>query len=235
MSSRNAPCGKSVTGRAFRLLNLARFWSERPMRRSRSALALGLALAAVMASVAAGAPVPLGPAAVPAGHYVLDNRHASLVAHVMHEHVSYYVLRFDRMRASFDYDPAHPEATKLVASVDTTSLDVNGDWAESFQRQFLKADRFPQATFASTQVELTGETSAKMTGELTLMGVTRPVTFDVTLTGSAHEMLPLPFGQRAVGFQAVTTIRRSTFGSTAFQGMVGDEVTLTIEAEFDKQ
>jgi polyisoprenoid-binding protein YceI len=74
-----------------------------------------------------------------------------------------------------------------------------------------------------------------MTGELTLMGVTKPVTFNVTLIGAGHEPLPLPLGRRAAGFEATTTIKRSDFGSTFLNNMVGDDVTLQIEAEFERR
>ena len=198
------------------------------------ALAAVLALAAP-AAIAADSPQQLGPASIPAGHYVMDKRHTSLTVRVNHEHVSLSTLRFDRMDGSFDYDPAHPEATHLTANVDPTSLDVNGDWAKEFQERFLQASKFPQATFVSTAARAIGGAHGTLTGNLTLMGVTRPVTLDVILVGSAHEQFPLPFGQQAVGFEATTTIKRSDFGSNAFQGMVGDEVTLTFEAEFDKK
>ncbi|HLY80639.1 MAG TPA: YceI family protein, partial [Caulobacteraceae bacterium] len=76
-----------------------------------------------------------------------------------------------------------------------------------------------------------------MTGDLTLMGVTKPVTFAVTLVGAGHEVLPLPLGRRAAGFEATTTFKRSDFGSNYLLngGLVGDEVTLQIEAEFEKK
>jgi len=201
---------------------------------SRTALVAALALVIPLAA-AADPPAPLGPAAIPRGHYTLDPRHTSVVAKVMHEGVSLYVLRFDRMNGGFDYDPAHPEATQLTASVDPASLDVNGDWAKDFADKFLKVGQFPQASFVSTSAQALGGPQGTLTGNLTLMGVTKPVTFNVTLTGSAHEMLPVPFGQRGVGFEAVTTFQRSDFGSTYFKGPVGDEVTLTIDAEFDEK
>jgi polyisoprenoid-binding protein YceI len=202
---------------------------------SRSALAIAPAFVIPLSAAAADQPVPLGPGAVPAGHYVIDPRHTTVTARVMHEGVSLYVLRFDRMDGSFDFDPAHPEATHLTASVDPASLDVNGDWAKEFSDKFLKAGQFPQASFVSTAVQSLGGPQGTVSGNLTLMGVTRPVTFNVTLTGSAHESLPPPFGVRAAGFEAVTTIKRSDFGSTYVQGQVGDDVTLTIDAEFDKK
>ncbi len=172
---------------------------------------------------------------VPGGHWVLDPRHSSVVARVQHMGVSLYTLRFDRMDASFDYDPAHPEAARVQASVDPASLDVGADYSKDFANEFLAADKFATATFTSTEIRPGQGNQGTMSGNLTLMGVTRPVTFNVSLIGTGHEVLPLPLGQRAAGFEATTTIKRSDFGSTYLSNLVGDEVTLTIEAEFDKR
>jgi len=173
----------------------------------------------------------------PGGHYVIDPRHASVVARVKHMGVSLYNLRFDTFDASFDYDPAHPEATRLSASVDPASLDVNADYAKQFAEEFLSASKFPKATFTATQMQTAGDGTGTMTGNLTLMGVTKPVTFNVTLIGAGHEVLPIPLGRRAAGFEATTTITRSDFGSSYLLNgdLVGDAVTLQIEAEFEKK
>jgi polyisoprenoid-binding protein YceI len=196
--------------------------------------AAALAVLAIFSPpTALAAEPPLGPAAIPPGHYELDKRHASLTASVKHQGVSLYVLRFDKLDASFDYDPAHPEATHLTASVDPASLDVNGDWSKEFAEKFLQASKFPTASFTSTSVQAPGGPHGTISGDLTLMGVTRPITFTVTLIGSAKEPFPPLVGPRAVGIEAVATIKRSDFGSTYVQSMVGDEVTLTIEGEFD--
>jgi polyisoprenoid-binding protein YceI len=170
---------------------------------------------------------------VPAGHYVLDKRHASLIARVMHMGVSLYTVRFDGLDATLDYDPAHPEAAKVQASVDPASLDVGADYSKTFAEEFLSASKFPQISFVSTAMTKTGDTTGTMTGDLTFMGVTKPVSFAVTLVGAGHEVLPLPFGQRAAGFEATTVIKRSDFGSTYLNNLVGDEVSIQIEAEFD--
>jgi polyisoprenoid-binding protein YceI len=193
---------------------------------------------AVLAALAVA--LPLSAAAATAnvsdlegGHYVLDKHHASVVARVSHMGVSLYTLRFDTIDASLDYDPAHPERTHVEASVDPTSLDVGADYSQKFAEEFLSASKFPKATFVSTSIQSGAGNQGTMSGELTLMGVTKPVTFNVTLIGTGHEVLPLPLGQRAAGFEATTTIKRSDFGSTFLGDLVGDEVTLQIEAEFD--
>lgn len=172
---------------------------------------------------------------VPAGRYVIDKRHSSLIARVMHMGVSLYTVRFDTLDATFEYNPAHPETTHLSASVDPASLDVNADYGKQFAEDFLSASKFPTATFVATSAQPTGPSQGTLTGDLTLMGVTKPVTFNVTLIGSGHEVLPLPAGQHAVGFEATTTLKRSDFGSTYLDNLVGDDVTLTIEAEFDRK
>lgn len=201
------------------------------MNLSRSAAIAALAFVLPI-TAAADAPAPTN---IARGHYVLDKRHASLIARVKHMGVSLYTVRFDTLDASFDYDPDHPEATRLQASVDPASLDVGADYSHTFAEEFLSAGKFPQATFVATEVTPTAPGQGTMTGDLTLMGVTRPVTFSVTLIGEGHEPLPLPFGQQAVGFEATGTIRRSDFGSTFLSNLVGDEVTLQIEAEFDRK
>jgi polyisoprenoid-binding protein YceI len=190
-----------------------------------------LALAFPIAALAA----PAGSPDFPSGHYVLDPHHASLIARVKHMGVSLYTLRFDTLDASFDYDAARPEATRLVASVDPTSLDVDADYGKQFAEEFLSVSKFPRATFVATQMQKTGDGQGTMTGNLTLMGVTKPVTFNVTLIGAGHEVLPIPFGRHAAGFEANATINRSDFGSTYLNNLVGDEVTLQIEAEFEKK
>ena len=74
-----------------------------------------------------------------------------------------------------------------------------------------------------------------MTGVQTCALPIWPVTFNVTLIGSGHEPLPVPLGRRAAGFEATTTLKRSDFGSTFLNNMVGDDVTVQIEAEFEKK
>ncbi|HXQ17209.1 MAG TPA: YceI family protein [Caulobacteraceae bacterium] len=198
-------------------------------RRSGALVALALAI-----PLAASAATP-GTPDFPGGRYVLDPRHASLIARVTHMGVSLYTLRFDTLDANFEYDPARPEATRLTASVDPASLDVNADYGKQFAEEFLSASKFPKATFTATQMQKTGDNQGTMTGDLTLMGVTKPVTFNVTLIGAGHEVLPIPFGRHAAGFEATATIKRSDFGSTYLNNLVGDEVTLQIEAEFEKK
>jgi len=209
------------------------------MTRRRSLALAVLALSIPLMAAAPGA-VPANVADLKAGHYAMDPKHSSLIARVSHMGVSLYTVRFDTMDASLDYDPAHPERTRVSASVDPASLDVNADYSHTFAEEFLQAGKFPRATFVSTSIQPgpvqpgVGPTGT-MTGDLTLMGVTKPVTFNVTFIGAGHEPVPIPLGRQAAGFEATTTIKRSDFGSTFLNNMVGDDVTLQIEAEFEKK
>ena len=169
---------------------------------------------------------------LPAGHYVLDNTHSSLIAAVKHLGAANYVVRFDRIDGAFDYDPAHPEATRLTASVDVTSLDANGGYGKQFADQFLDAAHFPKATFVSTQATPGTEPgTGTLTGDLTLRGATHPLTLTVAFVGWGGKF---PFGSVA-GFSARGALKRSDYGSMNLASYVGDDVSLEIEGEFERQ
>lgn len=175
-------------------------------------------------------PPSTNPADAPAGTYKLDPKHASVIMNVRHFWLSNYALRFDKFDASYDYDPAHPLASKITATIDATSLDV-GDAAisQQFAKEFLAADVHPQITFVSTSIRETSPNHGQVTGDLTFHGVTKPVTLDVTFDGVADFM-----GQKRTGFSATGVIVRSQFDPAAKEGPVGDEVGLRIEAEFTR-
>ena len=189
-------------------------------------LLLGLAVVATAASAAS-----TNPADLPGGRYALDKKHASVIAKVMHLGVSLYTVRFDGVDGSFTYDPAHPTAAQVSASVDATSLDVGADYGRKFAEEFLDASHFPKITFVSRQIAPNPDgRTAVMTGDLTMRGVTKPASFQVTFDGVGRGL----FGGTVTGFSAVGHIKRSDFGSGFLQNLVGDDVTLIIEAEFQK-
>jgi polyisoprenoid-binding protein YceI len=199
-------------------------------------IAAALALAcSLLAGAAASAAPSTNPADMPAGQYVLDKEHASLIARVRHEGLAFYTVRLDRFDASFNYDPKAPEASKVTVTVDAASLD-NGDakMGPQFARQFLDVENNPSITFVSTAIVRGEGATGTMTGDLTFRGVTKPVTLDVTFGGYTSGIL----GQRA-GFSARGRFKRSDFGSTYMLNpplaFVDDEVELVIEAEFTKK
>ncbi|MDQ0466679.1 polyisoprenoid-binding protein YceI [Caulobacter ginsengisoli] len=196
--------------------------------------ALALACSLIVGGTASAAP-STNPADMPAGQYVLDKEHASLIARVRHEGLAFYTVRLDKFDASFSYDPKAPEASKINVTVDAASLDNgNPKTSAEFARQFLDVDKNPTITFVSTAIARGEGNTGTMTGDLTFRGVTRPVTLDVTFGGYTSGIL----GQRA-GFSARGKFKRSEFGSTYMLNpplaFVDDEVELVIEAEFTKK
>jgi len=204
----------------------------------------------------AAAPAPAAPAEivlaesladVNAGAYSLERNHAFLEFAVGHAGgISDYIVHFGDFDADLSFDPADPTASSLSVTVNPADLIVNypGDykaghadsgfetWAEDMSRneRWLNADNFPEITFTSTDVALPSGNTGTVTGDLTFLGVTQPVTLDVTYNGLAN--MPW-FGERdLIGFNATTTINRSEFGMTAAIPNITDEVTVSFSGEF---
>jgi polyisoprenoid-binding protein YceI len=192
---------------------------------------LAAALVAAGCAALARPDVAAEPAALKAGEYRLDPEHAALVFRIDHLGFSKFIGRFERFDATLDFDAADPEQARVEAVIDIASLDVAND---AFARTLLGAEwfdaaAFPEARFSSTRIERTGETAGRMTGDLTLRGVTHAVTLDVAFNGGATDFLR---GGYVVGFSATGAIRRGDFGVDRFDEIIGDEVEIALEAEF---
>jgi polyisoprenoid-binding protein YceI len=199
-------------------------------RRFAAHLALGAAALALLAAPAALAAPSTDAAKLPAGEWKLEKTHASVVGTVSHAGFSHYTFRFDKIDASFNYDPAKPEAAQLKVTVDANSMNTGFAKADQqFPAEFLMADKHPTVTFVSKSITRTGD-KGKVAGDLTLAGVTKPVTLDVTFNGYEKDFTKT---DRA-GFSATTTIDRTQFGSTKYSPMIGNDVKLAIEVEFTK-
>jgi len=168
------------------------------------------------------------------GQYNIDKKHASLIFKIGHLRLSTFVGRFNDVDATLDFDPANIAATKLDAQVNVASIDVNNaDLEESLRSSsWFDTNKFPQATFTTLSVQPVSGNTFRFTGNLTLHGVTAPVTLDVTFHGGADDMLT---GFYTLGFSATGTIKRSTFGIDSYIPMVGDDVVLEVYAEFQKR
>ncbi|SDC08804.1 YceI family protein [Paraburkholderia lycopersici] len=170
---------------------------------------------------------------VPPGHYVLDAHHWSIVFDVDHFHYTRFVMRFDRAQAQLDWPAPDVEAASVSATIDATSLDTNVSALDAMVKgtQMLDVERYAQIRFASTHFERTGEGRGMLTGNLTIRGVTQPVTLDVTLNGYAPNPLTK---QPTLGFTASGHFSRAAFGLTTWYPAVGDEIDVRIEAEFEQ-
>jgi polyisoprenoid-binding protein YceI len=179
----------------------------------------------------------------PGGPYTLDKTHASVTFRVNHLGMSRYTARFTEIDGKLNFDPANPSAMSVEASVNPASIETDFPLDKpDFDKElagpsWLDAGKFPTITFKSTAVELTGPNTAKVTGDFTLHGVTKPLVLDATFNGGYAANDIDPAGSR-IGFSAQGKIKRSDFGvsmgipapGTNFG--VGDEVEIFIEAEF---
>ena len=142
--------------------------------------------------------------------------------------VTYSFRKINMVELEFDKDDVSKSRVKAV--VDTSSLDSNHYYRDNFTRSetFLNTKKFPTATFESTKIWKTGANTGKMTGNLTMLGVTKPVTFDVTYNkGGPHRS-----GKFAIdGFKARGVIKRSDWGMKAFIPWIGDEVEIILHIE----
>ncbi len=196
-------------------------------------LLAGITALALGASVTSAAAVE-----APTGAYKLDPTHASVTFKVSHLGLSNYTARFSKIDADLAFDAADMTKSKLNVSIDPVSIRTDYPFADkkdfdkklATDAEWFNAEFYPEITFTSTAVEMTGEKTAKVTGDLTLLGVTKPVTLDVTLNGAMKEH---PFVKKpAIGFSATGSIKRSEFGFDKYVPMIGDDVALLIEAEF---
>lgn len=188
-----------------------------------------------VASAASAAPgvASKDPAQMAAGDYALDPVHSSLTAKVSHIGFSNFTLRFNGLSGNLTYDPAHPESASVKVTVAPGSVDTQlpALTTELQGQKWLNASQYPAITFVSKAVRPEAGGHGKVEGELSLLGVTKPVTLDVDFNGSGKGLM----GDTRVGFSATTMIKRSDFGLTTYAPVIGDEVRFLIEVEFTKK
>ncbi|WAT15687.1 YceI family protein [Xanthomonas fragariae] len=163
--------------------------------------------------------------------YALDPVHTRVLFAVEHSGFSKALGTVSGSNGTLVFDPDDWAAARLDVTVPLRRADLgDAKWTNAtLARNLLDAERFPDAHFVSTRVEASGQNHAKVTGNLTLRGVTRPVTLEVTL--NALKRHPLPPFRRTAGFSATATLSRAEFGIDAWKSMIGDTVELRIEAE----
>ena len=204
------------------------------------ALALALVSTAATAQAPASAPGSRNPAAVTGGTYQADPGHTIVVWTLDHLGFSPYSGIFGDVTGTLVLDPKKPNAAKVDVTIPVSKVvTASAGLTQHLLRPGAnggKADFFGaspgDARFVSTKVVASGQ-KAKITGNLTLNGVTRPVTLDASFYG-AGKMPAAMGGKENVGFKASGTILRSQFGLGFGIPMVGDEVKLDISAAFQK-
>ncbi|MEE8393765.1 MAG: YceI family protein [Rhodospirillales bacterium] len=186
-------------------------------------------LAVLALAVGVGLPASAGAAE----RYVIDVASSHFYAgfKISHLGLSNIHGRFNKISGEILFDSDNPEKSRINVTVDTSSVDTNLVKRDNHLRSpdFFNVLEFPAMTFLSTKAEKTGENTGTVTGDLTIIGVTRSVTFDVTLNKAGPH--PTKKEISAVGFSATGMIKRSDFGMKFGIGGIGDEVTLILEAE----
>ena len=198
--------------------------------------ALALAIASLMMTAVHAASVSTDPKSAPPGAYQIETHHTQVIFAITHLGITDYYGRFEKYSGTLNFNPGAPEKSSVDVSVDTSSANVMSSevLGQLVGPSVFDSAKFPNATFKSTSVVRTGPTTGKITGDLTIHGVTKSVTFDVTYNGGLHA----PIGNAYdLGFHATTTIKRSDYGldKMIWNSFVGDDVKLTIEAMFLQQ
>jgi polyisoprenoid-binding protein YceI len=185
------------------------------------ALSMGiLALCGVCDSIAAQA-------------YRLEKTHVDLLFSINHAGFTQKHGSFRSLDATLQYDPQSPELSRITVTVKTASLDT-GDAdrdRDVKSEKFLDVSKYPEMRFVSTKVSPGPNQTLRVEGSLTLHGITKPLTLDATLNKAA----PSPFDKRpTLGFSASGSLKRSDFGITTYAPLIGDVVSIQIDAEFNQ-
>lgn len=167
---------------------------------------------------------------VPSGKYTLDSSHGYITFSYSHLGFSNPRVGFNRFDTELELDSSNPENSAVEVKIDVASIDsrvaefndhLNGS-------DFFNTAEHPTITFKSTKVEVTGENTFDVTGNLTILGTTKPVTLATTINKAAnHPMRNVP----TVGVSATAKLMRSEWGLGAYVPAVSDEVELSIEVE----
>lgn len=206
-----------------------------------AALATAFLLSTAFASASFAETITPVTVEAPGGAYTLDKPHSTITFRLSHLGFSNYTAQFSRFDAKLQLDPAKPADASITATIDAKSLDLTappaGFLEDLIGAKWLNTSQFPEMTFKSTKVELVSPNSAKVTGDFTMLGVTKPVVLDVTFNGGYAGHQYDPFAR--VGFSAKGTIKRSEFGLTygvpepgTTMG-VSDNIDIVIETEFN--
>lgn len=193
---------------------------------------------AIAAATLFAAPA-LAQGAAPAGAYVSDKTHTFIQWQGLHNGLAWYTAGFTNFDIQLTFDPADVAKSKVTATIDPKSVETNfnrtrpaGNTTDfnaevANDARFLNAAKFPAITFASTSITKTGEKTGKVTGNLTFLGVTKPVTLDVTYTGNRNDPRA---NKHKVGFQLKGSFKRTDFGMPA-GGPIGDEIKIEVNSE----
>lgn len=171
----------------------------------------------------------VGAAAAGTERYQVDPVHSTVIFRIKHLNVSYFYGRFNDLSGEFSFDDADAGRNHIAITVKAASIDTNSDERDQALKsaEFFNIGEHATISFRSTKVEKTGDGKYKAEGELTLLGVSRPLTVELERVGTATHPR---FGTRT-GFETTFVIKRSDFGMSEMLSALGDEVRLTVSIE----
>jgi polyisoprenoid-binding protein YceI len=165
----------------------------------------------------------------------IDTSHSGVHFTVRHMVIAKVRGRFSRWGGTIELDEQNPTASRVSVDIEAASIDTSEEKRDAHLRSadFLDVEKSPRITFSSTRVEPKGEGEVRVTGDLAIHGVTKPITFTVERLGRAKD----PWGAERVVFSAAASIDRKDFGLKWNQALeaggmlVGDRVDITLEIE----
>ncbi|UTA47622.1 YceI family protein [Simiduia sp. 21SJ11W-1] len=179
----------------------------------------------------AGTALVIAAAGTQAADYVIDNKgaHASINFAIQHLGYSWLTGRFNTFEGSFSYDAEKPAASTVNVTIDTTSVDSNHAERDKHLRgeDFLNTGKHPKATFTSTAVNNVADGGFDLVGNLTLNGVTKPVTIKVSKVGEGKD----PWGGYRAGFSGETKLNLKDFNINYNLGPASESVKLWLNVE----
>src|SRR5882724_8725201 len=163
----------------------------------------------------------------------IDPAHSATQFSVRHMGISTVRGQFQKVTGTVQYDAKDVSKTSLEATIDTTSIDTRVEMRDNDLRgpNFFDVQKYPALTFKSKKAESAGEGKLKITGDLTIHGVTKEVVLDVE---GPSAVVKDPKGNSHIGASATTTVNRKDFGVNGAATMVGDDVSITLDVELTK-
>jgi len=203
-------------------------------RANRLILTASAALLLAGSSLPALAQATRNPAEVQGGSFAVDTNHTQIDFTLSHMGFSNFTGRLSNVTGTLTLADGDHSASKLSVSVPAASFSTPVDKLneELKSADWFDAAKFPAITFTSTKVTPTGADSATIEGELTLHGVTKPITLKAHFVGAGTNPLMKTY---TVGFDATGTVKRSEFGVTKYVPLIGDEVELSLHGAFEKK
>lgn len=203
------------------------------MKTKLNILPVSVSLLAFVGLSAGSALAEEAPFLAPSGEYTSEDTHRYITFSYWHQGLSRPHVRWRDWDATLSWDADNPANSSVSVVIDATSVDTGVDiFDEHIQGDnFFDTENHPEITFVSTGAEQIEEGEGEITGDLTIKGVTKPVTLSVVYNTSVDDTRN---SLHKIGFSATASVKRSDFDMGAYVPMVGDDIDIVIEAEFMK-